>query len=514
MSDFFDELDTEKEEDGAKKPSSEKEEKRPKKKNGLLKVLIYFLCVLIIGSVAFLVIKKIPKRKDESNTGSNTETKEFAVLSIPTDSITNVNIENSKGPLKLYSEKDASDKDATVKWYVDGVPKDKTSDALVSAVVADISNINATEEITKKTAKECGFSDPEITAEILYGKGKRKEVLIGLDAPIGDGCYLKFGDEDKIYLVNNSIKTGLNVDAIALAKAEMIPAVAQNSSNSSYFDNDQLTTCDEMTVSGKKFPKTVRIVPNTDKELGEYIPYTVVAPEERLADNVDSVFNLFANGIQTTGIYSFYAEDYSRFGLNNPDISLTMKLGNQTYIYKFALQSDGKYAAWCNNGNVIYSVDGASLGEIVNCETSDFYSSIVCLYSIDDLTGLNIKSKDTAYSFDIKSNSDKDSEDKYIITYKGKKIDCHSFQSLYQFIISIPCYDYTTNKVSSTDTFALEFKMKTGKTNTILFTRVDETKYQFSINGKPIGKVASAKLTKMIKYTKKLIDGEKFESLD
>ena len=80
--------------------------------------------------------------------------------------------------------------------------------------------------------------------------------------------------------------------------------------------------------------------------------------------------------------------------------------------------------------------------------------------------------------------------------------------------MSFGCFDFTTGETDKSSTVSLEFRFSDGDLVKVDFEKASDTKYQYSINGKPMGKIQSSKIDKLIKYTKKLVKGEKISDLN
>lgn len=516
MSDFFDnedELEKEPSEEPADKPEKVKKKDKPAKKSafgGIFKIIIYVVCVAIVAVSCFLVVKFIPKNEDNSDTGSSTASDKIQVVNVELNDVDTVTVKNKKGLLKIYGETLNSEK----KWYVDGVKKELISDSISSYLVSTATSVSATKKIDKMSAADCGLVDPYLTVEIGKSDGSAVNYAIGKDANIGDGCYFKLDGEDNIYLIESTVKDELDVEALDLADADMMPAVSVTDSTKDYFENGTLQSFDSITVTGKNYAKPLKIVENDDGQISEYIKYKVISPDEHLADKIDDLYQLFSNGVNSDGAYSFYAADLAKFGLDKPDISISMQMKNQVNTLRFSLQSDGNYAGWCNSSELIYKISPSIIETVAKSKATDYYSRLVCLYSIDELSGLTIKTNDKEYSFRIEANPDTESEDKYKIYYGGKNIDCKSFQNLYEYVVSLSSDDFETKDAVLSEKMILEFRFNNGTTQTLEFVRVNETKYRYSINGKPMGRVSSSKISKIIKNAGKLANGEKLSELN
>ena len=294
-----------------------------------------------------------------------------------------------------------------------------------SASIADgAANIEATREITAKTAEECGFGSPTVSADVVTNDGAEYSVLIGADSPDGTGVYLKLSTDDKIYLVESSVKEVFEFDALSLAATDSAPGITVTDDMDDYTDDSgSLISFDTITVNGKNFPETLVLAPNTDESLSDIAAFMTTTPSKRIADNVDSLFNIFKSGLSVSGAYSFdtSAAGQKSVGLDNPDFEATMKAGTQSYTYRFKEQEDGGYAVWFTGCKLIGKVDASSL-EFIDYDTSDFYASWVCLQSINELSNFTIKTADKTYSFDIVYDDSEDAEETYVITYNGEKL--------------------------------------------------------------------------------------------
>ena len=505
MSDFFDDEIVTNSED-TKVEETQIPRVIPKKKL-LPKVIAGLLCVAVLIGGTFAVIKLIPE-KEEENTSSGFKTVE--VLSLEEDKVSSVLVSNENGQFNFFKVTN----DDTTTWTLDGIDKDLLSSDKISSVVSNAFSIEAIRKITEKTEEQCGIADSNLYAEITKDDGSVVTVTFGDNSPDNSGCYLKLLDGD-IFLVEDSVKTAFVFDSLYFAAADMISAVDADGLDD-YFSDGKLTTFDTLTVSGSNYSAPLVITQNTDKSFSEYIPYKITSPQEHYADGIDDIISVFSDGISADGAYSFDTSDaeIAKFGLKNPDLTLIIKLGSKSFARSFKLQDDGSYAAISTGGKFIYKVSDTGISEIANADATKYYSSIICLFSIDKLESFGITAEGKTYDFGIKKIEDEDSEDPYEITYGGKEIDCSSFQNLYKYVLSFGCFDFTTGETDKSKTVSLAFRFIDGDLVTVDFEKAGDTKYQYSINGKPIGKIQSSKIDKLVKYTKKLANGEKISELN
>ena len=505
MSDFF--IDENSLEEN-NQPNEDKKSIKPKKI--WVKILCYLLPLLILAGGLFGIVKLIPKKQDKTETDTM-DIPKVGVLSLKSSDVKNVTVTNEKGTVSLYFEKEESESN----WYVDGVKKEYISTSLTSSLVESAVLITASKKVEDLSDKNCGLDNPSISVELLKNDDTTVCFYIGKDTPIGNECYLKLSNSDTIYLVDKEFKDKFDVDALSFASTNPIPAMTETKDISDYFENGKLAKFDAITVTGKNYPQTLTVVPNDETELSGMLNYKITSPEEHYADKIDELVSLFSDGIPVTGIYSFKVNNLKEFNLNKPDLSLTMKIKSKLLTYSFALQDDGNFAAWCNEGDMIYKVAPVYIEKIVNAKAEDYYYNMVYLAMIDDVKSVVISNGDMVSEFSIKKSKDEDSEDKYVIKLGKKKIDCQNFQNFYQYLISLPCYDFTKdNDLSVNKKIRITYNFNNGVQTDIDFVKFDETKYQYYINGKAQGKVASTKINKMLKYLEKLIKGENIEAIN
>ncbi len=497
-----------------------------KKKRRLLAAIASILAVAVLAGGTVAVIKLIPEKEEE--TVSNPYAEDITVTEISSDDLTSVTVKNENGTLNLYSKrekaKDSSDSSEVsddaevVTWYLKGVDSALTDSSTISSFVQSAASITAMREITEKTAEDCGLTKPMITVNTVDTKSEKMTVSVGGESPDGSGYYVKTSLSDKIYLVDSSYVDTLSADKLYFAVSETMSAFSAPDGAEDYLsDEGIITSFDSITVKSSKFKDTLYVESNPNEALAQYAGYIIKKPTTRIAENLDGIISVFTSGLATTGAYSYdvSAKSLKAFGLDKPDFEMTMNIMGKTLTYKLALQKDGNYAAVNNDSKLVSRVTADSVA-FVNNDIIDFYSSWICLYSIDDIDGLNIRFEDKDYKFGIKANSDEDAEDSYIITLGGKSIDCQSFQNFYQYLISVACTDYTVDKVSGEPDVVFDFSFKDKKIghSIIEFTKANETRYQYSVDGVELGKVTSSSIKKLGKYLDKLANGEIIENVN
>lgn len=510
------------EEDGASTVFSDPADHKKtavKQKRSLLPIIISaVLAVAILAGGTVAVIKLIPEREDNTSTPSIEEIK---VIDKKADDFKTVTVTNKSGTFKLYSEEEkdetsssSSDTSGSTKtvWYLDGYAKDVINSSSVSSIVSSVASVNASREVTAKSAAECGLESPAVKADVVTKDGEEFSLLIGGDSPDGTGIYIKLSTDDKIYINDSSIDSSLEFDALSLAATDSIAGVPTSDLSSDYKDdNGDLSSFDSITLTGSNFPEKLVIAPNTDKNLSTYAAYMTTSPTKRIADNVDGIFGLFKSGVTVSGAYSFDTSAAARkkLGLDNPELTAEIKVGSVKQSYSFKKQDDGAYAVWYDGAKLIKKVDASSLA-FIDYKVNNYYASWVCLQSINELSNFTIKTPEKIFSFDIVYDDSEDAEETYVITYEGKKLTAENFQNFYQECISLSCSDFTVDKVSGEPAMTIIFTYSdTSRGNTdVKFVKSGAAKYQYSIDGIEMGKINSSALNKILKHVEKVAKDE------
>ena len=482
-----------------------------KNKKLLPKILASVLSVAILAGGTFAVSKLIPEKEETSSEIMEDD----RVLALTTDDLETVKVTNANGEFEFYREivKDESTgEDIKGNWYLKGYDKDMLSTTTISYPISTAASFSASREITEKNVTECGLDKPSVTVDIKTIKGDEFSILIGAQSPDKSGYYVKLTNSDKIYLVDNEFYESFVFEALAFASTSALPTFEVDESMSNYIDeNGNLISFDKITISGKNYPQKVELVVNKDEKFATYAPYLVTYPMERIAENADGILSLFQTEVSTEGAYSFDVSQSSlaSFGLDDPDIILKIEAGGKARTYRFKLQDDGGYAVVYDNAKLISSVLSSNIA-FADYTTTDFYSSWVALVSIEDISSFTFKAGEKEYKFGITANkSEEDSENEnnsYTITYNGKNIPTDDFQTFYQDCVSIACTDYTVTQLSSSPEYSMTYEYKEGDNITVDFIKSGETRYQYRLNGKDMGKVNSSGIKKLFDGVKNLVN--------
>ncbi len=494
-------------------PTEHKKSSTVKKGKRTKIVISLVLAVAILLGGTFAIVKLIPEKEDEQPVVDQ----EISVVSYASDEIKGITVKNKNGSFDIYSKtvKEAAtegeEPTETTYWYLKGYDKDLTDSNSILQVVNSAIDFTAIREILSKTAKECGLDTPEITVEITTNKDEKVSIAVGAQSPDNAGVYVKASNKDAIYLVGDGIDQSLSFSDLDLASTEPQPAITLDDKYSDFYEGEELTKFDTITVSGVNFTKELVFAPNDDELFSQFMPYRVLKPIERDAANVDSLFYAFAQGFNVSGAYSYDVskKTVSSLGLDKPDFVLSAKFDDFTYTYKFKQQTDGDFAFICNDSKNVKRVTSADCAFLTS-STVDYYSETLLLVSIDTVKNLALETDGKTYSFDVAANPNDDDSNKYIVECDGKTYNSSYFQSFYQYLCSLQAMEFTVDKVSAKPELTITYSYNDRKKSPtkIEFVKTSATKYQYSINGVDMGKISSSSVKKITKNLQRLLEGK------
>ena len=494
-------------------PLSHKTVADGKKGNGkkrLITVVAGLLAVAILIGGVFAVVKLIPKMDDGD---TNSSTPKITVLEMADKDIKKVTFTNKNGTFVMNNTASKDDDgEETYSWSLNGYKDSVISQSALSNITANVLNISALREITSKTVAECGLEKPQVNVDIVKSDNTTFSVLVGDKSPDNSGVYVKLSTKDKIYLVPGEIDTKLTFTALDLANTEAIAPLTLENKYSEYMAEGAVATCDKLTLTGKNFGNGLVFIQNDDEDVSNLVPFLISSPINRIATNVEHALAPYSSGVAVSGAYALdaSAQTLNNLGFNSPDIALTAKFNDYSYSFKFKKQADGGYAVWHTGCELILKVEDTAL-ELFKCDTISFYSPWVCFVAIDDLNGMNVVADGKEYKFDIKVDTAEDAKEKYIINYNGKKLTADIFQEFYLYCISLEASDFMTENVSTKPEYELTFNYsaKGKKAMVVKFYRVSATKYQFSVDGKMLGKINANDVTRISDYIEDVINNKK-----
>ncbi len=532
MSEFFrdeNEMETEKEiykdeysqfETIFSAPQEKKPEKH-KKSVAKRQIMVFVSSMLALGVLigSTVAIKIFVPEKDEVEpNSSNALYNDFSLIKHDIENVNSVTVTNKNGTYKFVPQTQKSEDtgDEIKTWSIEGINPDYFDTAEVEVVIKAAISVTSKRTITEKTASDCGFDKPVYTVSVEGTGFNSYKFYVGNDSPDYTGTYLKMEGDDDIHLVYDMALLSFDFEPTDFAKTEKIPATEFATSITAYCGDDgALKTFDTLDITTEKLGKTINLIPNKDEALANYLGYILTSENNRYADSgrVLPVFKYFSEGLSVAGAFAYDVTPQSleKYGLNNPDATVTISVAGEKHWFKFSSFNDTHCAVINDKSTVIQKVAYNDLA-FLEYFVSDFYAPYVYIRAISEVSNLTGIVGGETYSFDIKENEDADAKEECTVTIGGKKIGLDNFQDFYEEIIRLTSADYeitnTTEKPSMTMIFT---DSKTGKKTKVEYTKVAATKYQYSIDGVPSGRIVSSEFNKIAKYFKMVANDKKIK---
>lgn len=463
------------------------------------------VAVLVGGTLA--IIKLIPEMKGDE-TVSTIFDENITVIESDSSKFTNVTVKNKNGEFKLLTQEVATTNDdgeteTSEYWTVEGVEASKLSSTSMDQLISSAASVSATREIDKP-ASECGFDEPKIKVSVKSNDGSDYTFTVGNESPDGLGYYLTVEGKDTVYIAPETEIADFDFSLLDLSDTSPIPAtIFSTDTSENKVEDGTYAYFDSLTFSGKLYPENLTIVTNKEEsEITSLLPYMITSPMNRYAttEPLSCPVNLFSASVTVAGNYALEVTDETLklFGLDDPDVVLTMTINGESKYFKISQVEDGYCAVVYDGATMIRKVDSSTF-EFLQLSAKDFYYKSLFIYSINDIKNLTLKDGEGETKFDISYEEDDNENKTYHISANGKELTASNFQDFYKDFVCIQCSSFDVEEISAEPDGVVTFTFHNGEESVVKFYKVNETEYQYSINGAVMGKITSSSYNKMVK---------------
>lgn len=488
----------------------EKKSSKSQNKKMLTSLICTAVAVAVLIGGTFAVIKLIPELTEEEVASSIFE--DITVLDKDSSTFTAVNVTNTNGTFKFITKEiTTTDEDGQTTtssyWGIENVDFSKMSTDSVNNVISAAASITALREITTKTTSECGFDNPLISVSVEDATNGSFAFKVGDQSTDGLGYYFMVDGSEKIYVVPTSVLSSLQFQLVDLADKTAIPATTFTVDTADNKAEDgSFAYFDSLTLSGTLYSNTVTIENNKENNASaEIVPYIITKPSNRYGntENISSLLALFSNTISIDGNYALDISDQTlkEFGLDNPDAVVTLTIKGESKTFKFSIV-DSEYCAVIYDGATMIRKASISSFTFLSLKTESYYNSQPFMYSINDVSKLTLTDSEGKVEFDISYTEDEESNKTYHILTNGTELVASEFQTFYGDLVGTQCTDFSIDETTDEPLSTITFTFNNGSVTNIDFYKISETKYQYSINDTPMGKLTSSAYKKIIKNLK------------
>lgn len=462
-----------------------------------------------VGDDGFYQVKINTNDKGEIENNSYGTLLEY----VPAD-IVEIDVENLSGSMTIKSETPV-DEDGnsqptiyTLVGYEDYDMQSGTADSIAN----DAAAIDFLEVISLDGAKssECGFDKPEATVVVTFSDKTKAKIIVGSKAPSDAGTYVKFGTSDTIFLVENEAVDSFLYSLTDLFSKEINDAAADT--ESSQFS--------KITLSGKNFPESVVLEPNSD---GKNSATTVItspkkcyASETASSEVSGAIRGLYAESVKMVNPTDAQLKE---LGLSDPYTSLEAVYPDTT-VSLIASKPDG-------SGNVNLMVKGESIVYTMTSEKLPWvdmsYDKLTSEYVLHPLMSavstLTVNNGSDTYVFNISSKNTTTTDDggnesasvTNTVTCDGKEINSAYFSTFFQNLTLLQKSESSGDKPSDSAVFTAEYTYSDGSSDTVKFFDAGGNKYLAQVNGDTVGYLYKTNPSKLIEQATTVANNKEVE---
>ena len=517
---------------------------KPRKisKNLLWVIIGCVVVVVIIGIVILLKTVPVKEEKTEIDYGADAsatvdeagehqinlnlnkkgelENNSYGTLIEYTPSqIKQIDVENESGSFTVIAhtpttkdKETGEEKTDATKYTLVGYEDMALQAGVADAIADDVAAINfsSVADVSGQKSKDFGFEKPRATVKTLFTDKTTSTIIVGGEAPNGEGTYIKFGDCESVFVIENEAADSFLYSVLDLVDLNINTAASTT-------DNNEFQS---LKLSGTNFKDTIELRPNDDEAIDS--TYVMISPKKMFISEVES-----ANF--TGGIRGLFAEEavcvnpsdaqLSEYGLKNPYAVLSAVYPDTSVNLKTsAPKNDSVYII--GDSNIIYKIGVASVPWI-STSVDKLTPDVVIDPNFNSLTKIVVKDSSGSYAFDVVNatetvtNTDGETEEVQTTTctYKDKRLDSDNFQVFYQNICNMKNAGKAEGSAKGGKVLTIELSYSTSRpTDVIEVYSTGNTKYVADLNGETLCLVYKSYCTKFSKSVQDLIKGKTVSS--
>ncbi len=534
--------------------------KKPAKKGNIKRIVICsvaaLLCGAIIGSI-FLVKNMLPERS--SSTVSVAEEERFDILKFSDlikpsiVSIGGKDIEVESNIQSVYfvnnleeftclpeyikaekkentsssSSTSSSNKktyDYNINWCVKDLDTKLTVSNLISEKIQECLNIQGfrkmenTFESVEEYHQYYGITD-KLTAGCVVKFNDATETLtikLGSSVAGGDAFYFLTSLSDTIYLVEAEYAKHFICTTKEFAEPTVIDPIVKTDDIKSYYNDNSgaLARYDSIKLSGDAFGGKVYDFKLATGASADYMPYLMVAPYRRPADNefITEMISLAENGLEATAMFSYTSTEKDReaYNIKSPKAVIEFKLGK--YSYKLMIGgivgqgTDSQTRSVMIEGKPqIFGVPAESFDFLMNAsnDVTKMFNEGFILEDIYTIKSLEMTDKTGTHKFDLKHTLREGETSVYdTVVKKGStEMNTLSFKILYQRILMLSLTEYVLEQEYTDPVLTVKYNYIEGGSKLVEFTEATDDVYHYTawVDGTPLGEVVKSSVEDIIK---------------
>ncbi len=417
-----------------------------KNKKGLIAGVVILL--VLIG--VYIGLKAIGSKEEKEQT----EEKEITAFEVKKEDISQVYIENDGIRYTFVKEGET--------WKYTEDEKIPLNQDVVSNIISGLTSVKAQIELEDvKNPADYGLAEPKLKATII-GKDNTETVLnFGDDNKAVSGAYMSIGNNEKIYLVNSSVKTDLQFKKNDLAEMEELPQIA-------------VGNIQKVEISSEKGTKTLQEedaggVWTLHKEDGSQVSVDT--------SKVNDYMNHFTSlnwinfiSYDTSQLFDYGLDDATKITVSyeeeqeSEDTSEEPVTVQKEFILLVGnIDEDGNYYVKTADSSYIYTMAASTVEEMMNLASEQLVSSLVTDYSLADMDKITIERNDETYVLTRQETEVKKEDSEETITetkyyLNDKEIQYEDISNFYSKVSGLEWQSMTENQSGENAEIVITFE--------------------------------------------------------
>ena len=500
-------------------------------KNKKVLLIVIAAAVVLVGVMLLLIF--IPKGGDSNNDGATFDEAQItattdnkgvhqvtvarngsgeveqngsgALISYYPADIRSIHLENKKGTVDILSNTPKGESTVyTVKGYEDFALQSGVPDQIASASA----KIEFTQIVGKddgKNSAEYGFDAPRATATVTYNDNTKSIITVGDNAPRQAGAYIKFGDGEDIYLIDEETAAAFDYGLTDLMSLTI---------NDSASDTEN-SKASSIKIWGGDIEDEIELVPNESEKVSA--SYKLTSPVECYANEKES--SLIEGGIR--GLYADSVVMVNPANTQLVNLGLAENAVKLKAVYPDATveltgskpDQNGDVNLMVSGGSVVYKLKATKVPWV---QTS--YEKLISEYALNPkmvaLSGMTVSTGGKDYEFKLSSKTvlttdDQGSETEStttVVYYNGKEIQTENFSTLFEAASLIELADAKTGDPSGSPALKITYTYADdGSTDTVEFYPSGDSKCLAVLNGRAEGHSRQSDITRTVNALNELV---------
>ncbi|MBQ3055327.1 MAG: DUF4340 domain-containing protein [Oscillospiraceae bacterium] len=433
-------------------------------------VLIAAIACLVVAAALFTVMKLMPKEAEEITPTNKAENSMLMIIQKSATSVKKVEVKVDSGEKFSidYSLDDTGNTVATLH----GGDKNLTYDQKgLTDLTGYVGFLAAIQEIPDATDKEFGFDKPQREIDIDYTDGEKITLLLGKDAPSGDGIYLKRVDTGIVYLIGGS-------------SSDMLMKTLHDYRVFTLFGPYENTTeIRKVTIEREGEDKLIveakSGVVSTSEETA-VAQYEITSPAQADVSNeaLESTLLKPLIEIASERLVEDNPKDLAKYGLDHPVRVEFEDSDDQTVSFLIGGTSEngGNYVMLDGTSSVIETKEPIPFTTV---DYTDLMLKLIFLHNMDTVSSVQYQlGSGVVHNFIINSTSPASA------TFDGKEVSADNISNLFLLTVRFTLQGKLDSSMKYGDPkLTITLKLKNGNTTTMKLCEINDRHYAAVIDG-------------------------------